>query len=113
MQYGTLREKDTGRMIVERVYRARSLPQRMRGLLGRGAMPDSEAMFFPDCRMIHMFGMRMAIDVVFLDADGKVVAIVPELLPWRIACCYQPGGCPPRNNRGRLLGFSRADHLKS
>ena len=32
-----------------------------------------------------MFFMRFAIDAVFLDADGVVVDVVPELRPWRMA----------------------------
>ena len=32
-----------------------------------------------------MFFMRFAIDAVFLDRDGRVVRVAPDLPPWRFA----------------------------
>ena len=57
---------------------------------GRLAIPDRDApcgLWLRPCRAVHTFGMRQAIDVVFLRADGVVVKVVPALEPWRIAAC--------------------------
>jgi len=57
----------------------------MRGLLGRRELPRGEGLLLRPAASIHTFFMRFAIDAVFLDADGVVVAIEPELPPWRVA----------------------------
>ncbi|WP_281349421.1 DUF192 domain-containing protein [Paraburkholderia hayleyella] len=53
--------------------------ERMRGLLGRDQLADNEALLLKPCRSIHTFGMRFAIDVLFLDRHQRVVAIHPEV----------------------------------
>jgi uncharacterized protein len=58
---------------------------RRRGLLGRDGLPDGAALIIAPCNAIHMFFMRFAIDVVFVDRDGRVLAIRRALKPWRVA----------------------------
>ena len=65
---------------------ARSLASRTRGLLGRRALPPGEGLAFRE-KSIHMFFMRMSLDIVFCDADLQVVRIVHDLSPWRMAGC--------------------------
>ena len=60
---------------------------RLRGLSGLEA-EDIEPLLFPRCRSIHTFGMRVAIDVVWLrdTSDGPQVAgVVERLQPRRRA----------------------------
>ncbi len=45
--------------------------ERRRGLLGRTSLEG--AFVLRPCRWVHTVGMRMPIDVAFLDADGVVV----------------------------------------
>jgi len=54
---------------------------RLRGLLGRPAPADGEGLLLVPCRSVHMFGMRYALDVAFLDRDGAVIAAYPALPP--------------------------------
>jgi len=61
---------------------ADSFSSRIKGLLGREALEKSEALVLSNCRQIHMFFMRFAIDVVFLDKDHKVVGLVKNILPF-------------------------------
>lgn len=70
-----------------RVLVARSFRQRARGLLGRASLAADEALLLRPCSSIHTFGMRFAIDVVFIDAHGVVLAVREALGPWRVACC--------------------------
>ena len=48
--------------------------ERRRGLLGRDSLEG--ALVIERCRWVHTVGMRFAIDVAFLDADGLVVRTV-------------------------------------
>ena len=49
--------------------------ERMRGLLGRDHLAPGEALLLERCGSVHTFGMRFAIDVVFLDRHRRIVAI--------------------------------------
>jgi uncharacterized membrane protein (UPF0127 family) len=54
----------------------------MVGLLTRAGLEEGEALLILECAAIHMIGMRFAIDVVFLDADRKVLKTVADVRPW-------------------------------
>jgi uncharacterized membrane protein (UPF0127 family) len=58
---------------------------RMKGLLGRSALPPGEGLFLRPASSVHTFFMRFPIDVVFVDRELRVLSIVPELRPWRAA----------------------------
>jgi uncharacterized protein len=64
---------------------------RRRGLLGRDAINVDEAMFISPCVAVHTAFMRFAIDVVFVDRDGRAVQIVQDMQPWRMAASLK--GC--------------------
>ena len=61
-----------------------------RGLLGRDSIDPDEGLLFVRQRIepfmwMHMFFMRFAIDIVFLDRDDRVVHISHHLRPWRVS----------------------------
>ena len=58
---------------------------RMRGLLGRAALPAGEGILLRPAGSVHTFFMRFPIDVVFLDRNETVVGIEPSLPPWKTA----------------------------
>ncbi|HEY9085982.1 MAG TPA: DUF192 domain-containing protein [Candidatus Tyrphobacter sp.] len=62
---------------------AESLLQRSVGLIGRKHLGDDEGMLFEHCSSIHTFFMRIPIDVLFLDADRRIIRAVPNVAPWR------------------------------
>ncbi|CAB4727964.1 unannotated protein [freshwater metagenome] len=47
---------------------------RRKGLSGQTHIEG--AFVIPNCRWVHTFGMRVAIDVAYLDADGNVIKTV-------------------------------------
>lgn len=61
---------------------------RLVGLLGRAGLAEGEGLFIRACTMIHMFGMRFAIDVVFVDADLVVVGLEERIAPGRMSRHY-------------------------
>jgi uncharacterized membrane protein (UPF0127 family) len=61
-----------------------------RGLLGRERLEPDHGMLFVSGRFepfmwMHMFLMRFAIDIVFLDRNDVVIRICHALKPWRIS----------------------------
>ena len=58
---------------------------RLRGLIGRMRLRSDEALWVVPSRGIHTFGVLFPIDVVYLDAELRVIDIVENLRPLRIA----------------------------
>ena len=75
----------TGAPIATSVERAMTRATRKRGLLGRDGMPAGSALMIEPCPAVHTAFMRFAIDVVFVDRDGRALKIVSDLAPWRMA----------------------------
>jgi len=84
---GWLLKRPGGVLVCDRCEVADTIPTRMRGLLGRDGMRSGEGLLIKPTNSIHMFFMRFAIDVVFLDRDLVVKKIVEALAPWRLAGC--------------------------
>ena len=56
---------------------------RMRGLLGRSGLDAGEGMLFPRTGSVHTMFMRFPIDVVFLDAELRVLSVREAVPAWR------------------------------
>jgi uncharacterized protein len=58
---------------------------RLRGLLGLGAddFRNGSGLWIVPCHGVHTLGMGFPIDVLYLDDGLKVVAIQPDVRPWR------------------------------
>ena len=57
---------------------------RLVGLLGQRSLNEDEGLWIKPCRSIHTVGMRFSLDVVFLDAQNRVVKTRSGLAPFRI-----------------------------
>jgi len=77
-----------GTTLAETVTVAASFWSRFRGLMFRPSLDETEGLLLRPCNSIHMFFMRFAIDVVFLDDDERVVAVLPAIRPWRVSTIY-------------------------
>lgn len=65
------------------VWNANHYFARLRGLLGR-TLTESGGLLLTPCNSIHTFGMRYAIDAVYLDRNGAVLRVDCELPSGRI-----------------------------
>tara|TARA_R110002049_G_scaffold257477_2_gene432905 strand:- start:1463 stop:1810 length:348 start_codon:yes stop_codon:yes gene_type:complete len=72
-------------LLLTRVRHADNFATRLRGLLLSRPLQPDEGLLLSPCRQVHTIGMRMALDVIFLDEDGQIIRCVPHLPPWRIA----------------------------
>lgn len=57
------------------------------GLLATRELKDPCGLWVKPCRAVHTFGLRYAIDVIFLRADGVVTKVVAGMKPWRMTSC--------------------------
>lgn len=71
--------------IADRIEIADNFWSRLRGLLGRDNLATSEGLIISPCSSIHCFGMKFAIDAIFLDKDYRVVAVCADMKPGAMA----------------------------
>jgi uncharacterized membrane protein (UPF0127 family) len=69
------------------VIEARGLVGRLVGLAGRRDLPAGVALHLRRCRSVHTFGMRFALDLVWLDGAGSVVRVDHAVPPCRVRTC--------------------------
>lgn len=71
-----------------RVEVARGFVGRFLGLMFRRRLEPGAALWLEPCSSIHMMFMRFAIDVAFLDPEGRVLKVAPRVRPWLgLAAC--------------------------
>jgi uncharacterized protein len=85
---------------------ARSGWRRLVGLAFRG--PPGGALLIPRCRSVHTFGMRFALDLVWLDSRGRVVAVDEHVPPWRVRWCRRAAAVVevPAGDSGRIRAMA-------
>ena len=67
---------------------ALSSQQRLRGLLDRQGLDLGQALILSPCNSVHMFFMKFAIDVLFVNGTGIVVRAIENLRPWQVTRIY-------------------------
>jgi hypothetical protein len=72
-----------GSVLVAQADRAENFWQRAIGLLGHKELPPGAGLWITSCGSVHTCGMRFALDLLFLDCDGRVVRVVRGVRPWR------------------------------
>ncbi len=73
-----------GTTVGDRIRVAASSIDRTVGLLRTPGLTAGEGLWIERAPSIHMFFMRYAIDAIFVDRDGRVTKVVPNLRPWRV-----------------------------
>ena len=66
------------------IVRADTLMSRLRGLLGRDALKSGDGMWLTPSQGVHTIGVLFPVDVVYLDAENRVIQLVEHLGPFRI-----------------------------
>jgi uncharacterized membrane protein (UPF0127 family) len=52
---------------------------------------DGQAMVIDPCTSIHMFFMRIPLDVLYVDREDRVVRVQEHIRPWRVGPLYTRG----------------------
>ncbi len=79
-----LRDAETGQIIAANVERADTFAKRAIGLIGRRSLAEDAALWLEPCNGIHTFGMRFAIDALYLDRAGVALRVLRNIRPNRI-----------------------------
>lgn len=57
---------------------------RLKGLMGKERLAPGEGMLFPRCNSVHMWFMKISLDVIFVDRKSRVTTLRPHARAWRI-----------------------------
>jgi uncharacterized protein len=94
--------------------------KRRKGLLGRERLPAGEGLWIVPCEAVHTFGMRFAIDLVYVDRNMRVKKVKSNVPPWRLSACLSAHSvlelasgtiCMTQTKPGDILAFSAASPL--
>jgi uncharacterized membrane protein (UPF0127 family) len=66
---------------------ADSSAKRRTGLLKHDKLEPGSGLWIAPCEAVHSFGMRFAIDLVYLDKKKKVRKVRREMIPRRLSAC--------------------------
>jgi uncharacterized membrane protein (UPF0127 family) len=81
----TVNNPARGTCLGDRIAVADTTESRTIGLLRRKTISPGQGLWLKPAFSVHTFGMNFAIDVLFLDAYGKVIGLSPDLQPGRMA----------------------------
>ena len=87
-----VKNQTRGTTLVDAGHVADSFWKRFKGLIGTKNLPRGNGLLIEPCNSIHMMFMSIPIDVAYVDKDDHVVALDPEMKPWRL-------GKPHRTSR--------------
>lgn len=64
-----------------------SIKERLGGLLVLAPLKVNQALWITPCNSVHTFGMKYALDLVYIDKHNQVRGLVNSLKPWRMSFC--------------------------
>jgi len=79
-----IRNKTRGTLLADKAIMADTPFKRIKGLLGRQALREGEALILKPCNCVHTFFMRFPIDCLFVDKNKRVIKMISHLNPFRI-----------------------------
>ena len=82
-----VRNRDRGTTLADAADVADTSAKRRTGLLKHSKLDPGAGLWIAPCESVHSFGMKFAIDVIYLDRKKKVRKIRKEMVPWRVSAC--------------------------
>jgi uncharacterized membrane protein (UPF0127 family) len=82
-----VRNRDRGTVLAEAADVADTSAKRRTGLLKHTGLAPGEGLWIAPCEAVHSFGMKFAIDVVYLDRKKRVRKLRKQMVPRRLSAC--------------------------
>lgn len=79
-----VRVAGSGAVLATEARLANSFWTRFKGLMGKPSLPAGEGLIIVPCNSVHCFGMKFAIDVLYLSRAGEVLRVASDMLPGSI-----------------------------
>lgn len=77
----------SGKQIATHAGIANTSELRRRGLLKHSSLDEGDGLWIAPCEAVHSFGMKFAIDVLYLNKQKKILKIRPNMVKSRISLC--------------------------
>ncbi len=82
-----VRNLDRGTVLADAAEAADTSVKRRTGLLKHSKLDPGAGLWIAPCESVHSFGMKFAIDLVYLDRKKKVRKVRKNMVPWRMSAC--------------------------
>ena len=82
-----MRNQNRGTVLAEAADVADTSAKRRTGLLKHTKLEPGAGLWIAPCEAVHSFGMKFAIDVVYLDRKKRVRKVRKEMVPRRLSAC--------------------------
>lgn len=79
--------KDT--VLAEHCLKADNFFSRFIGLMRTSELRQGHGLIITPCNSIHMFFMKIPLDIIFTDSNNRVVHLIEDIKPWRISKIVQ------------------------
>lgn len=89
-------------VLADKATQARGFIGRGRGLMLASPLPEGGGLIIEPCNSIHMFFMRYALDVIFVDKSGVVLFMYKGIKPWRIGRMVRGARCAIELSEGTI-----------
>ena len=76
-----------GTTLGDSIDKADTSAKRRTGLLKHTGLDQGEGLWIVPCESIHMFFMKFALDVIYIDRKHRVKKVVRNLKPWGMSAC--------------------------
>ena len=76
-------------LLADRAQVANTPETRNRGLLKHTSLEKGDGLWIAPTQAVHMFFMKFALDLVYLDRQKKVVKVRQNVKPWRISAALR------------------------
>lgn len=80
---------ETGEVLVARLRVAQTFWSRFCGLQLQPRLAPDQGLLITRCSSVHTHWMRFTIDILFLDASGRVLGIRSQVRPWRFVLGFR------------------------
>lgn len=97
--------KKSGTVLIEQLFVAETFFPRLKGLIGRKTLDKGTGLKIIPCNSVHTFFMRFAIDVIFINANDKVIASMENVKPARMSKIYRNAAYVIEANAFELAPF--------
>jgi len=94
MKYVRLANQTRDSVICQKCGVADNMFTRGRGLLGKSSLPEGEGILLIPGTSIHMFGMKFALDIIFLTKENIVTDFIENIAPGKLYVAKANSGKP-------------------
>ena len=98
--------------ILDNVVLADSFFSRLKGLMGRDKIEDSEGLLIKPCNSVHTFFMKFNLDIAFVDRNYMVLEISRDLAPNKLSKIYKESKFVIEGKSGSLSKLKIGEKIK-